>query len=101
MQFIVWLALGLVVGLLPSRVSNRAGERISPNLGSAAIGAMIGGFLFDQFGDQGASHEMVCALGAAAGAASMLLVYRLGLRPCLKALDMSLQFVAANSTAEG
>jgi uncharacterized membrane protein YeaQ/YmgE (transglycosylase-associated protein family) len=45
MTFVVWIALGLVSGLVANRVLNKNGEGPLLHIGLGVVGALIGGYL--------------------------------------------------------
>jgi len=50
MSFLAWTVVGLIVGFVASKVVNKAGESVAINVALGVIGALLGGWLFDQFG---------------------------------------------------
>jgi uncharacterized membrane protein YeaQ/YmgE (transglycosylase-associated protein family) len=50
MSFLAWTVVGLIVGFVASRIVNKAGESVAINVALGVIGALLGGWLFDQFG---------------------------------------------------
>jgi uncharacterized membrane protein YeaQ/YmgE (transglycosylase-associated protein family) len=50
MSILAWIVLGLIVGFVASKIVNKAGASVAINVALGVIGALLGGWLFDQFG---------------------------------------------------
>lgn len=50
MSILAWIVLGLVVGFVASKIVNKAGESVAINVALGVVGALLGGWLFNQFG---------------------------------------------------
>jgi uncharacterized membrane protein YeaQ/YmgE (transglycosylase-associated protein family) len=50
MSIFAWILLGLIVGFVASKIVNKAGESVAINVALGVLGALLGGWLFDQFG---------------------------------------------------
>jgi uncharacterized membrane protein YeaQ/YmgE (transglycosylase-associated protein family) len=50
MSFLAWTVVGLIVGFVASKIVNKAGESVAINVALGVVGALLGGWLFDQFG---------------------------------------------------
>lgn len=76
MSFIAWIVLGLVAGFIASKLVNKSGEGMLLDVVLGIVGAVVGGWLFNEFGMQGVSGLNVYSLGVAViGAAVFLMVY--------------------------
>jgi uncharacterized membrane protein YeaQ/YmgE (transglycosylase-associated protein family) len=71
-----WVLLGLIAGLLGSKIVNRRGEGMLLNTGLGIVGAVTSGYLFDFVGrDRAARLDLYSVLVATAGAVLVLVVY--------------------------
>ena len=71
MSIIGWLVLGLVAGFIASRLVNKTGEGLVLGI----VGAVVGGFLFTQFGAAGvAGSNLYSMFVAVVGAAVVVLL---------------------------
>ena len=50
MSIIGWLVLGLIAGFIGSKIVNKTGEGVILDIVLGIVGAVVGGFLFAQFG---------------------------------------------------
>jgi uncharacterized membrane protein YeaQ/YmgE (transglycosylase-associated protein family) len=50
MSIVAWIILGLVAGVIASKIINKAGEGFALDIVVAVGGAVAGGLLFHQFG---------------------------------------------------
>jgi uncharacterized membrane protein YeaQ/YmgE (transglycosylase-associated protein family) len=76
MSAIAWIILGLLSGFIASKIVNRTGEGILMDIVLGIIGAIIGGFLFAQFGAAGVSGlNLYSMFVAVIGAIVVLLTY--------------------------
>jgi len=50
MSFVVWVVLGLTAGFIGSKLVNRSGQGILPDVLLGVVGAVAGGWLFYAFG---------------------------------------------------
>uniref|UniRef100_UPI0025841111 GlsB/YeaQ/YmgE family stress response membrane protein n=1 Tax=Arthrobacter sp. TaxID=1667 RepID=UPI0025841111 len=69
MSVIAWIVLGLVAGFIASKLVNRWGGRLLPDLILGVVGAFVGGFLFTWLGGSpvtglNASSVIVAIIGA-------------------------------------
>ena len=46
MSFIAWLVLGLIAGFIASKIVNKQGQGLFPNIIVGVVGAEVGGWLF-------------------------------------------------------
>jgi uncharacterized membrane protein YeaQ/YmgE (transglycosylase-associated protein family) len=76
MSILAWIVLGLVAGLLGSKLVNKTGEGIVLDIVLGAIGAVVGGYLFSMFGAHGVTGlNLYSLLVAAIGAVIVLVLY--------------------------
>ena len=81
MSFIAWIVLGLVAGFLGSKIVNRTGEGVMLDIVLGIVGAVVGGFLFNQFGAAGVTGlNLYSLLVAVLGAVVVLVLYHLVVR---------------------
>ena len=81
MSIIAWLVVGLVSGFLASKVVNRSGEGLLLDILLGVLGAIVGGFLFRQFGHSGVTGINLYSMFVAfIGAVVVLVVYHLVIR---------------------
>ena len=84
MSMIVWILLGLVLGLVASKIVSTTGERTVVDILLGIVGAVIGGWLFTLFGGSGLSGfnlDSVYSAGIAAiGAVIVLVLYHVFFR---------------------
>ena len=75
-HFVAWIAIGLVAGLIGSRILNETRYGLGRDVLLSIIGAIVGGFLSHLFGTPGARSLDLYSLGVAAvGAVVFLIVY--------------------------
>jgi uncharacterized membrane protein YeaQ/YmgE (transglycosylase-associated protein family) len=76
MTILAWILLGLVAGFLGSKIVNKTGEGMVVDIVLGIVGALVGGFLFNQFGQAGVTGLNVYSiLVATLGAVVVLVVY--------------------------
>jgi uncharacterized membrane protein YeaQ/YmgE (transglycosylase-associated protein family) len=79
MSMIVWILLGLVLGLIASKIVSTTGEGTVVDMLLGIVGAVIAGWLFTQFGGSGLTGfnlDSVYSAGiAAVGAIIALALY--------------------------
>jgi uncharacterized membrane protein YeaQ/YmgE (transglycosylase-associated protein family) len=76
MTILAWILLGLVAGFLGSKIVNKTGEGMLVDIVLGIVGALVGGFLFNQFGQAGVTGLNVYSiLVATLGAVVVLVVY--------------------------
>jgi len=76
MSILAWIVLGLVAGFIASKVVNKSGGGLILDLVLGIVGAVVGGFLFNQFGAAGVSGlNLYSLLVAVIGAVVVLVVY--------------------------
>ena len=76
MSIIGWIVLGLIAGFIASKIVNKQGEGMILDIILGVIGAIVGGFLFIQFGAAGVTgFNLYSMLVAIVGAVVVLLIY--------------------------
>ncbi len=53
MSILGWIILGLISGFIASKIVNKSGEGLLLDIVLGIVGAVVGGFLFNQFGAVG------------------------------------------------
>jgi uncharacterized membrane protein YeaQ/YmgE (transglycosylase-associated protein family) len=75
-SIIGWILLGLIAGFIASKVVNKTGEGVIMDIVLGIVGAIVGGFLFAQFGAAGVtSFNIYSMVVAVVGAIVVLLIY--------------------------
>ena len=76
MSIIAWLVVGLIAGWIASMVVNRRGEGFLGDIIIGAVGAFVGGFLFNLIGHTGVTGiNLYSIFVAAVGAVVVLLIW--------------------------
>ena len=76
MSVIAWIVLCLIAGFLGSKLVNRSGEGFFVDIILGVVGAVVGGFLFQQFGMAGVTGlNLYSILVAVVGAVVVLVLY--------------------------
>ena len=76
MSFLAWIVLGLISGLIASKIVNKAGEGILMDIVLGVVGAVLGGWLFNTFGHMGVTGvNLYSILVAVVGAVIVLFIY--------------------------
>ena len=76
MSFAAWIFIGLVVGLIGSKILNKTGHGLMRDVLLGIVGAMVGGFLSNLLGKPtGSRVDYYSWLVAAVGAAVFMFVY--------------------------
>jgi len=76
MSILAWIVVGLIAGFIASKLVNRNGGSLLLDMVLGIVGAMVGGFLFNQFGAAGASGINLYSIGVAVvGAIIVLVIY--------------------------
>ena len=76
MSIIGWLILGLISGFIASKIVNKQGEGVVLDIVLGIVGALVGGWLFVQFGGQGITgFNLYSMLVSIIGAIVVLVVY--------------------------
>jgi uncharacterized membrane protein YeaQ/YmgE (transglycosylase-associated protein family) len=53
MSFLAWIILGLLAGFIGRKIVNKSGEGMLLDIVLGIVGAVVGGWLFNQFGHMG------------------------------------------------
>jgi uncharacterized membrane protein YeaQ/YmgE (transglycosylase-associated protein family) len=76
MSILAWIILGLIAGFVASKLVNKSGSGLVLDLVLGIIGAVVGGFLFNQFGATGVTGlNLYSLLVAVIGAVVVLVIY--------------------------
>ncbi|CAO4185592.1 GlsB/YeaQ/YmgE family stress response membrane protein [Methylorubrum extorquens] len=76
MSLLAWIILGLVAGFVASRIVNNTGQGLVVDILLGIVGAVVGGFLFNQFGQPGVSGlNLYSLLVVVVGAVVVLWLY--------------------------
>jgi uncharacterized membrane protein YeaQ/YmgE (transglycosylase-associated protein family) len=76
MSILGWLILGLISGFIASKVVNKQGEGVVLDIVLGIVGALVGGWLFAQFGGAGISgFNLSSMVVAVIGAIIVLVIY--------------------------
>ena len=76
MSFLAWIVLGLIAGFIGSKIVNNSGQGLVVDILLGIVGAVVGGFLFNQFGQPGVSGvNLYSLLVAVVGAVVVLWLY--------------------------
>jgi uncharacterized membrane protein YeaQ/YmgE (transglycosylase-associated protein family) len=76
MSFIAWIVLGLISGFIASKLVNKTGEGFLLDIVLGIIGALVGGWLFNEFGMAGVTGvNLYSMLVAVVGAVIVLVLY--------------------------
>ena len=76
MSIIGWLILGLIAGFVASKIYAGSGQGIVVDIVLGAIGAIVGGFLFNAFGGVGVTgFNLYSMVVAVIGAVIVLWLY--------------------------
>ena len=81
MSFFAWIGLGLIAGVIGSKIVNRRGEGILLDILLGVVGAFAGGWLFHIFGAPGVSGLNIYSLFVAViGSVVLLVLYHVVIR---------------------
>ena len=76
MSLLSWIVLGLIAGFIGSKIVNNTGQGLLIDILLGVVGAVVGGFLFNQFGQPGVSGlNLYSLLVAIVGAVVVLWLY--------------------------
>jgi len=76
MSIIGWIVLGLISGFIASKIVNKTGEGVILDIVLGVVGAIVGGFLFAQFGAHGVTgFNLYSMFVAVVGAIVVLVIY--------------------------
>jgi uncharacterized membrane protein YeaQ/YmgE (transglycosylase-associated protein family) len=75
-SIIGWILLGLISGFIASKIVNKTGEGVVLDIVLGIVGAIVGGFLFAQFGATGVTgFNLYSMFVAVIGAILVLFIY--------------------------
>ena len=78
MSIIAWIVLGLIAGFFASKLVNKTGEDIVLDIGLGIVGAVVGGFVFNQLGAVWVTDfNTYSMLVAVIGAVLVVVIYHL------------------------
>jgi len=81
MSLLAWIVLGVVAGFIASKLVNKTGGGLVFDLVLGVVGALVGGFLFNQFGEAGVTGlNLYSLLVAVVGAVIVLVIYHMIVR---------------------
>jgi uncharacterized membrane protein YeaQ/YmgE (transglycosylase-associated protein family) len=76
MSILAWMALGLIAGFVASKLVNKTGEGVLMDIALGIVGALAGGWLFNQFGQPGVTGlDLWSLIVAVVGAVVVLVAY--------------------------
>jgi uncharacterized membrane protein YeaQ/YmgE (transglycosylase-associated protein family) len=76
MSILAWLILGLISGFIASKLVNKSGEGVILDIVLGVVGAFVGGWLFNTFGQTGVTGlNIYSMLVAVVGAVVVLVLY--------------------------
>ena len=76
MSIIAWIVLGLISGFIASKIVNKQGEGLILDILLGGVGAVLGGWLFTQFGMTGVTgFNIYSVFVAVVGAILILVIY--------------------------
>jgi uncharacterized membrane protein YeaQ/YmgE (transglycosylase-associated protein family) len=76
MSLFAWLLLGLLSGFIASHLVNHRGEGMVLDILLGIVGAVLGGWLFHQFGEAGVTQlNLYSVMVAVLGAVVLLIAY--------------------------
>lgn len=75
MSMIVWVFLGLVLGLIASKIVNTTGEGTVVDILFGIVGAVIGGWFFNLFGSSGVTGFNIATVHSAGIAAIGAIIF--------------------------
>jgi uncharacterized membrane protein YeaQ/YmgE (transglycosylase-associated protein family) len=74
MSIIAWIILGLIAGIVASKIVNRTGEGVIVDVPLGIGGAVVGGWLFRVFGMSGVTGLNLYSMVVAVSGAALVLV---------------------------
>jgi uncharacterized membrane protein YeaQ/YmgE (transglycosylase-associated protein family) len=76
MSFLAWIILGLVAGFIGSKIVNKSGDGVLVDILLGIVGAVVGGFVFRQFGAAGVTGlNLYSLVVAVVGSVLFLVIY--------------------------
>jgi uncharacterized membrane protein YeaQ/YmgE (transglycosylase-associated protein family) len=73
MSILAWMVLGLIAGFVASKLVNKTGGGLVRDIALGVVGAMAGGWIFNQFGQTGVTGLDIRSLVVAVIGAVVLL----------------------------
>ena len=73
-NIIAWIVLGLIAGFIGSKIVNKRGEGVLLDIVLGIVGAVVGGWLFNQFGSSGVTGFNIWSLLVSVVGSVVLLV---------------------------
>lgn len=78
MSILGWIVLGLIAGFIASKIVNKTGAGIITDILLGIVGAVVGGFLFQQLGHSPVTgFNLYSMFVAVVGAVVVLLLYHM------------------------
>jgi len=74
LNVIAWIVLGLIAGFIGSKIVNKRGEGLLLDIVLGIVGALVGGWLFNQLGSAGVTGFNLWSLMVAVIGSIVLLV---------------------------
>lgn len=76
MSILAWMVLGLVAGIVASKLVNKTGEGLLMDIALGIVGALAGGWLFNKIGQPGVTGlDLWSLIVAVIGAVVVLVLY--------------------------
>ena len=76
MSFLAWIVLWLIAGFVGSKLVNKTGQGLILDIVLGIVGAIVGGWLFNQFGAVGVTGlNLYSLVVSVVGAVLVLVVY--------------------------
>ena len=76
MSILAWIVLGLIAGWIGSKIVNKTGEGLIMDIVLGIVGALVGGWLFQEVGHQGITgFNLYSMFVAVIGSVIVLLLY--------------------------
>jgi uncharacterized membrane protein YeaQ/YmgE (transglycosylase-associated protein family) len=76
MSIFGWIILGLIAGWIGSKIVNKSGEGLIMDIVLGIVGALVGGWLFNEVGHQGITgFNLYSMFVAVIGSVIVLLLY--------------------------
>ena len=76
MSVLAWIVLGLISGFIASKIVNKTGEGAILDIVLGIVGAVVGGWLFNNFGHVGVTGvNLYSILVSVVGAIIVLVIY--------------------------
>jgi uncharacterized membrane protein YeaQ/YmgE (transglycosylase-associated protein family) len=76
LSILAWIVLGLVAGFFGSKIVNKSGDGVIVDILLGIVGAVVGGWLFNRFGQPGVTGlNLYSLVVAVVGAVIFLVIY--------------------------